>query len=296
MVEVLFAESEACSMKCAKSHTKQSYRKSDGPTAVLGNPPQAVEQPKAWTTVAGSPEKVVCLSYMMDIGDIRQPFDGAYRQRLILDLMYDRQIAAGKEQEARVDLLRYQQYARLRELMEEGEPIRVWYSKAPYAYCGLCWLCYELRNRKADITVVNLPEYVIREDAVIVQYQSFCEVACEEFATFLNRQRKLTMQERRMYEIEWSEMLDAGTMLRAVVNGRLLGVPEDFYDFLIFQRVTGKLEKEVRVVGDILGSSRIAVGDWWYFYRIRRLVEEGKIRAVEDGENPGRYLICVTER
>lgn len=94
-----------------------------------------------------------------------------------------------------------------------------------------------------------------------------------------------------MYAMEWSEMLDAGTMLRAVVNGKLLGVPEDFYDFLILQRVTHKPQKEARVVGDVLGYSQIAVGDWWYFYRIRRLVEKGKIQAMEDHENPGRILI-----
>lgn len=290
MIEVLFGESEACSMQCAKSLTKQQSR-ADGPTSMIGNPPQPDGQTKAWTTIAGSPDEVVCLSYMMDIGDIRQPCDSAYRQQLIFGLKYDRLPGTVKEQEARLDMLQYQQFSRLQAMLEEGRPIRVWYSRAPYAYCGLCWLCYELRNREADITVVSLPEYVLREDSVMVQYQSFCEVACEEFGMFLNRQKKLTMQERRMYEIQWIEMLDAATMLRAVVNGKLLGVPEDFYDFLILQRLTKKPQKEARVVGDLLGYSQIAVGDWWYFYRIRCLAREGKIQAAEDRENPGMLLI-----
>ncbi len=293
MIEILFEESEACSMKCAKGLAKQPQTRADGPTAVIGNPPQFGRK-EAWAMIEGSSDEVVCLSYLMDLGDIRQPFDSGYRQQLILDLKYVRWKTGGQEQEMiRLDLLKYQQFSRLLELIEEGKPIRVWYSMAPYSYCGLCWLCYELKNRKADITVVKLPEYVVREDSVIVRYQSFCEVASEEFYTFLNRQKKLTMQERRMYESKWIEMLDAGTMLRAVVNGRLLGVPEDFYDFLILQRMTAEPQKEARVVGNILGHSQIAVGDWWYFYRIRRLAEEEKIRAVEDGENPGRFLISA---
>lgn len=191
MIEVLFEEGEACCMKCAKSNAKPSHTRADGPTAVIGSPPQSVGQPEIWTAIDGTPEEVVCLSYMLDIGDIRQPYDSDYRQQLILDLKYDRRLAFGEEQAIRAEMLRYQQFSRLLELIEAGEKIRVWYSKASYSYCGLCWLCYELRNRKADLSVVSLPEYVLREGSVIVRYQSFREVACEEFGRFLNRQKSL---------------------------------------------------------------------------------------------------------
>ena len=293
MIEVLFAEGEACSMKCAKSRLKRINSTRNGPTAVIGNPPQNLERPEEWTAIPGTPDEVICLSYRMDIGDIRQPFDSVYRQEMILDLhMHGRQFASEAEREAaRSELLRYQQYARLQELIRDGNPVRIWYSHAPYAYCGLCWLCYGLGNGKADIMVVSLPEYRMRADSVIVRYKSWNETAAEEFGSFLHYQKKLTMPERRMYATEWSEMLDAGAMLRAVVNGKLLGVPEDFYDFLILQRLTKKPEKEARVVGDILGYSQIGVGDEWYFYRIRRLAEEGKIQAVKDSDKPDGLLI-----
>lgn len=292
MIEILFAEGEACSIKCAKSRSKSLHSRKNGPTAVLGKPPQNLEQQEEWTAIPGTPDEVICLSYRMDIGDIRLPFDSAYRQELILDHMYGGRFAsAAKREMGRSELLYYQQYARLQELIKDGCPVRIWYSHAPYAYCGLCWLCYVLGDKKADITVVCLPEYRIRADSVIVRYKSWNEVAAEEFGNFLRYQKKLTMPERRMYAIEWNKMLDAPTMLRAVVNGRLLSVPEDFYDFLIFQRLTKKPEKEARVVGDILIHSQIEVGDGWYFYRIRQLIQEGKIQAVKDSSRPDEWMI-----
>lgn len=74
MIEILFEESEACSMKCAKGLAKQPQTRADGPTAVIGNPPQFGRK-EAWAMIEGSSDEVVCLSYLMDLGDIRQPFD-----------------------------------------------------------------------------------------------------------------------------------------------------------------------------------------------------------------------------
>ena len=65
MVEVLFAESEAASMKAGK---KKSLKR---------EPAERVEE---------TPEEVICLGFLLDIGDIRENVDSAYRKTLIYDL------------------------------------------------------------------------------------------------------------------------------------------------------------------------------------------------------------------
>ena len=96
-----------------------------------------------------------------------------------------------------------------------------------------------------------------------------------------------------MYAGLWGILQEDNSPLRAVVNGQLIGVPEDFYDFLIWERITQKPIKEARLLGDILGNSQLGVGDWWYAKRIDYFVQTGKIKIVEDSENHYARMICL---
>ncbi len=130
----------------------------------------------------------------------------------------------------------------------------------------------------------------------IILYKNWGEVAAEEFAGFLSYEKELSKKEVRCYAILWSELLEDNSPLRAVINGRVLGVPEDFYDFQIFKRLTDKAVKEARLIGDILGYSQISVGDWWYARRIEHYIQQGKICVVEDSENEYARLLCIGKR
>lgn len=72
-----------------------------------------------------------------------------------------------------------------------------------------------------------------------------------------------------------------------------MGVPEDFYDFLIWKEMSGKPQKEARLIGNILGKYPVNMGDWWYAKRIEHFIDEGKIQVVEDSENKYARMICV---
>ncbi|MCQ5149776.1 DUF3658 domain-containing protein, partial [Coprococcus eutactus] len=67
--------------------------------------------------------------------------------------------------------------------------------------------------------------------------------------------------------------------LRALVNGTVLCVSEDFYDFIIWNRLTEKRVKECRLIGDILGQVPIGIGDWWDAARIEHFIRQGKIKV-----------------
>lgn len=183
---------------------------------------------------------------------------------------------------------------RLKRFLYNGEKVRIWYSDAPYSRCGFYSLCQILKKYHNEIRVVKLSEYVVWENN-IAAYQNWGEVAAEEFAGFLSYEKRFSKEEVRLYASLWSDLVEDHSPLRAVINGRVLGVPEDFYDFQIWRRLTQKPMKQARLIGDILGDSRISIGDWWYAKRIEYYIQQRKIRVVEDSENKYARMICVNK-
>lgn len=293
MIEVLFGESEAASMKAAKS--KAAVVHVDGPTAVWmagkKTPPEGAFT--GW--VEGTAEEVVCLGFMLDIGDIKESVDSQYRKNLIYSMYAQNQYGKSSEMDEELKLageIYSNELLRLKKYLEEDETIRVWYSDAPYSRCGFYSLCRMLQSYKNEVHVVKLPEYAVRKTN-IVSYRNWGEVSAEEFAGFLSHERILTKEEVRMYALLWIELTEENSPLRAVINGRVTSVPEDFYDFLIWKGLTCKPVKEARLIGDILGYFQIGMGDWWFARRIEYFIQQGKIKVMEDFENKYARVICL---
>ena len=136
---------------------------------------------------------------------------------------------------------------RLKNYLEEGETIRIWYSDAPYSVCGFYHVCSILSEYDNPVRVVKIPEYIVRGNEII-SYRNWGEVAAEEFAGFLPYERELSREEVRMYRSLWMELQEENTPLRAIINGKIMSVGENFYDFLIWKELTKKPIKEARLI------------------------------------------------
>ncbi len=288
MIEVLFAESEAASMRAAKSTV--IYSKIDGPTSVFiaGKKKPPEKEHSGW--LEGNAGDVVCFGYRLDIGNIQEDIEGHYRKNLIFSLL---NMENEKETQDYADS--YMQMQKLKIYLEAGESIRIWYSDAPYSRCGLYHLCNILNCYENEIYLVKLPEYVVHGKTICF-YKNWGEVAAEEFAGFLSGERIVSKEELRMYASLWNELVEDNSPLRAIVNGKMIGVPEDFYDFMILNRITTKPIKECRLIGDIIGHNQASIGDWWYAKRIQHFIEEGLIKVLEDAEKPCARLICLANQ
>lgn len=293
MIEVLFGESEAGSMKAAKSTVISGITR--GPVSVwtAGKKKAPDREYAGW--VPGTSEEVVCLGFMLDIGDIKEPVDGTYRKNLICSMYAQDQWGQDDEMEAELKKasdVYAEEKRRLQKYLEDGEAIRIWYSDAPYSRCGFYSLCSMLREYDNDIYAVKLPEYRVSTGSITI-YQNWGEIAAEEFAGFLSCEKKLSEDELRMYAAEWSELVEDNSPLRAVVNGGVIGVLEDFYDFLIWKELTDEPVKEARLIGNILGHWRLSIGDWWYAARIEHFIRQGRIKVTKDSEKKYAREICL---
>ena len=261
MIEVLFRQSEAASMKEAKAHGQ----------------------------FPGSPDEVICLNLMLDIGDIRHEVYGEERKALFFSghPTPEDQARMEADWQETVGAL-----TRLTEAGKAGEPVRIWYSETPYSLCGLYFTCRQLQPYTVPVSAVKLPEWVAVPDGVIM-YTGWYEVAPEDFAQFLSCERPLPAWERRMYTSHWNRLMEDNSPLRAIVNGMLVGVPEDFYDFLLLKSLSETPKKEIAVIGDTIGHYHGAVSDRFYADRLDKMIAAGKVIIAQDA--PGRYdrMICL---
>ena len=86
----------------------------------------------------------------------------------------------------------------------------------------------------------------------------------------------------------WRQLQEENTLLRAVINGRLHSVPEDFYDGMLLSRLpeAGQTIRLAELLGRTLGECQPGIGDWWLACRAEALAAEGRFRLERD---PGRF-------
>lgn len=294
MIEVLFGESEAGSMKVAKSNNTICISVTNGPASLIGKYEQADKKKTEW--ISGNSKEVICLAFMLDIGDIEESVDSQKRKDLIFSMYtqsaWDHKPEVLEELKAACQTYIDEQN-RLKEFLKNGESIRIWYSDAPYSLCGFYYLCTLLKDYANEVSFVKLPEYVQTTESEIRKYSNWGEISAEEFNQFLVYEKQLSFAERRMFCNRWEELVKDNSPLRAAINGVITGVPEDFYDFVIRKHIKHRPVKEARVIGEILGHNSFGIGDWWYASRIEWMINEGEVRVVEDSERKYARTICL---
>ena len=96
------------------------------------------------TVVIGGAEEVVCLGFMLDIGDVKKPVDSSYRKELLYSMLSQNLYGsslAWKEELKQVGDVYVNELHRLMKFLEDGEAIRICYSDVPYSRCGFYSLC-----------------------------------------------------------------------------------------------------------------------------------------------------------
>lgn len=169
----------------------------------------------------------------------------------------------------------------LTERIAQGEMPRIWYSEQPEEMCGLCWFLTQLKSRVKTLPpmqAIKLPN-LVRKGDVMVRYLGWGGVAPEEFHGFLSLSEEVTPAFATAAQMRWRELQERNTPLRAVVNGTLRSVLENFYDYEI-EAELAKMDDEfheAELIGNILGRSQLGVGDAWIALRIEKMIQDGRL-------------------
>lgn len=174
-----------------------------------------------------------------------------------------------------------------------GEEVRIWADDTPDGVCGLRHAAALLAGLDARVTLVSLPRWWERPDGAVVRWErGWGEVHPEEFGLHLGGAEELTRPVLRMLALEWERLREENAPLRAVVNGRVMGVSEDFYDPVLRRCLTEKPQKVANVLGQALVQLS-GVGDWLLARRLRAMAEAGTVRVDEAGSTRGFYGAAV---
>ena len=88
------------------------------------------------------------------------------------------------------------------------------------------------------------------------------------------------------YEIdpdEWRKIAEENAVVRILEGGKkIVGKEESFYDAEILKNVTAEWQKATRVLTNTLHRMKIKTGDVFIMWRMKYLINEGKIEVTGD--------------
>lgn len=220
------------------------------------------------------------IGFYLDIGDISGAIDGIERRGVFRDIRGDIDFDGNE-----VDQFFQMQVKDLEKLLiaaKKEVPIRIWKSNAPFSACGFAFVCDILRKIDCEITIVSLPEYVLKSNDTLVSYTSWGEVSPEEFYSFLSYERELSNIEKYANANLWNDLKIENSSLRAIVNGKLISVPENFYDHIIINNIPKGEFSMAWLIGNVLGNYPMGVADSCFALRIDKMIEKNILEVVSD--------------
>ena len=300
MIEVMFGESEGGAMKVAKNYQKPDFN--SGAIGWIGKGPKPAKEEfdKMFDgkAVGGNASEVVCIPFLLDIGDITVPIDSDYRKNLMIDLYTITGFGDENTQKSLEDA--WDKYLgeieRLKNYASQGEEIRLWYGNATYSLCGFYFACNLLKEYNCKISAIKLPHHIQLSDTEIQENTSWGEIAAGKFYQYLPFEKTVSACEIRFFASSWDELKEDKSTLRAVVNGRVIGVPDDFYDHIIRKEIPDGEFVMARLIGKILGKYPLGIGDWWYAKRINRMIELDELVVVQKQKEIYNQVLKKRER
>lgn len=249
------------------------------------------------------PNDIVCFSLALSVGEIDEDAIGAKREAALRLLLRIEPPQVSEECLAQLT----QDRETLRQVLDraaKGEPIRIWVSKNPDEACGLYWLIAQLDQagiENPNITLACVPDYVERADGTVVEYLGWGEVPWHEVGALAMNGIRLPMNCVRAIAKWWKELQEENTPLRALLNGKLVSVPETQYDSFILRGLAEQETEfyEARAIGMIMGKNQLGIGDAWIALRIEQFIKDGlfvPITAPKKGDCAYRRMLRKCEK
>ena len=239
-----------------------------------------------------SEDKILCLGFMLDQGNIQEAYDSEYRTNYLLHLFmqngWNQEVNQLKEQ-----INQYSENVKcLIQAAKDGEKIRIYNDDSPGDACGFAFTCYLLDPYDVGISYVEIP-MMIHEPEYTIAYPSFEEILYNYFDETLALAVDIPYYDINYYSTIWHNLVEENGPLRAVLNGQIVSVPENIYDFMILSCLDSPMT-ELQMMGEMLGSHQKKLSDYWIAERVNQLIEDGKITVLKDKEYPYQRVLIRT--
>lgn len=296
MVEVVFSNSEKGALRCAQHCTSVAGTSSVMYPAGTRPPRRKMRQAlseanyqreahKRIDKALGGLQDVLGLPFCLDIGAIDCPVDGSSRRELITRMYAPDPF--GEQEDMTESVAQFwgeclEDRDALLERSNAGEPVRVWYSDAPYSLCGLYSMLSMLRKAACTVTAIKLPRWMPLDENTVQSASSWGEIEPGRFACYLPLEREIPRPVRLFIAAHWVRLQRENAPLRVVINGELRSAGVDFYDPWIRMEIPDEPIQTAKLIGLVLGKYRLGIGDWLVAERIRHMLDTGELKAAQD--------------
>lgn len=173
----------------------------------------------------------------------------------------------------------------LNQLDEELDTeVWIWMAQNAHDVCGYYWLMSQLKDYQGRVQVLylnNLP--FINEKGQIFYPAYLHEIQPKEFLKAKRLTRPITLSEFEVDPDEWKKHCQESSMVRFLEGGKkIMGKEVDFFDRDILTYINSEPQKLSKILMNTLSKMKVKTGDVFLVWRIRQLIQEGKLEAIGD--------------
>jgi Protein of unknown function/Domain of unknown function (DUF1835) len=164
------------------------------------------------------------------------------------------------------------------------EEMWIWMGQNQHDVMGYYWLMPQFRDYQGRVMILylnNLP--FINEKGQIFYPSWLHEIQPKEFTKAKKLARPITLSEFEIDPDEWKKIAEENAVVRILEGGKkIVGKEDSFFDNEILKNVTGEWQKATRVLSNTLHRMKIKTGDVFIMWRMKHLINEGKIEVTGD--------------
>jgi len=160
----------------------------------------------------------------------------------------------------------------------------IWMGQNQHDVCGYYWLMSQLKEYQGRIFILylnNLP--FINEKGGIFYPNYLFEIQPKEFLKAKKLARSITLSEFEVDPDEWKKLCSENGIVRILEGGKkIVSKDATFYDKDVMNAVSAEPQKLQKVLHNIFSKMKIKTGDAFLVWRMRELINEGKLEAQGD--------------
>lgn len=164
------------------------------------------------------------------------------------------------------------------------EELWIWMGQNQHDVMGYYWLMPQFREYQGRVMILYLNNLPFINEKGHIFYPSWLnEIQPKEFTKAKKLARPVTLSEFEIDPDEWRKIAEENATVRILEGGKkIAGKEENFYDTEILKNVTGEWQKATRVLTNTLHRMKIKTGDVFIMWRMKSLINEGKIEVTGD--------------
>lgn len=174
-----------------------------------------------------------------------------------------------------------------------NEQVWIWMAPNQHDVCGYYWLISQLKEYEKRVFVLslnNLP--FINEKGNIFYPVDLFEIPPKEFIKAKKLARPVTISEFELDSDEWKKLCSENGMVRILEGAKkIISKDASYYDDDIITAITKEPQKLQKIFSTLFGKMKVHTGDVFLVWRMKELINDGKIEIVGDWSNGWKEIV-----